>query len=85
MVYQLVFTITMSISKYLVLPVDLYIHSPIHLHGVVFNQLSTGTTLPLSVRPFNCLYRICEVSLQAFFKRKINDFKIILTQKNANL
>jgi hypothetical protein len=25
---------------------DLYIHSPIRLHGVVFNQLSTGTTLP---------------------------------------
>jgi hypothetical protein len=27
--------------------VDLYIHSPICLHGVVLNQLSTGTTLPL--------------------------------------
>jgi hypothetical protein len=26
--------------------VDLYIHSPILLHGVVLNQLSTGTTLP---------------------------------------
>jgi hypothetical protein len=25
--------------------VDLYIHSPIRHHGVVFNQLSTGTTL----------------------------------------
>jgi hypothetical protein len=24
----------------------LYIHSPIRLHGVVLNQLSTGTTLP---------------------------------------
>jgi hypothetical protein len=24
---------------------DLYIHSPILLHGVVFNELSTGTTL----------------------------------------
>jgi hypothetical protein len=27
--------------------VDLYIHSPIRLHGVVLNSLSTGTTLPL--------------------------------------
>jgi hypothetical protein len=27
--------------------VDLYIHSPIRLHGVVLNYLSTGTTLPL--------------------------------------
>jgi hypothetical protein len=26
--------------------VNLYIHSPIHLHGVVLNSLSTGTTLP---------------------------------------
>jgi hypothetical protein len=25
--------------------VDLYIHSPIRLHGVVLNYLSTGTTL----------------------------------------
>jgi hypothetical protein len=25
--------------------VDLYIHSPIRLHGVVLNSLSTGTTL----------------------------------------
>jgi hypothetical protein len=27
--------------------VDLYIHSPIRLNGVMLNQLSTGTTLPL--------------------------------------
>jgi hypothetical protein len=27
--------------------VDLYIHSPIRLHGVVLNYLSTGTILPL--------------------------------------
>jgi hypothetical protein len=26
--------------------VDLYIHSPTHLHGAVLNQLSIGTTLP---------------------------------------
>jgi hypothetical protein len=25
---------------------DLYIHSPIRLHGVMLNYLSTGTTLP---------------------------------------
>jgi hypothetical protein len=27
---------------------DLYIHSPTRLHGVVFNWLSTGTSLPLT-------------------------------------
>jgi hypothetical protein len=27
--------------------VDLYIHTPIHIHGVVLNELSTETTLPL--------------------------------------
>jgi hypothetical protein len=31
--------------------VDLYIHSPIRLHGVVLNWLSTGTTLPLPHSP----------------------------------
>jgi hypothetical protein len=30
---------------------DLYNHSPIRLHGVMLNLLSTGTTLPLSL-PF---------------------------------
>jgi hypothetical protein len=29
--------------------VDLYVHFPIRLHGVVLNQLSTGSILPLSV------------------------------------
>jgi hypothetical protein len=28
--------------------VDLYIHSPLRLHGVVLNYLSTGTTLPFT-------------------------------------
>jgi hypothetical protein len=28
---------------------DLYIHSPIRIHGVMLNKLSTGTTLPLSM------------------------------------
>jgi hypothetical protein len=27
--------------------VDVYIHSPIRLHGIVLNSLNTGTTLPL--------------------------------------
>jgi hypothetical protein len=27
--------------------VELYLHSPICLHGIVLNYLSTGTTLPL--------------------------------------
>jgi hypothetical protein len=26
--------------------VDLYIHSPIRLHGIVLHELGTGTTLP---------------------------------------
>jgi hypothetical protein len=26
---------------------DLYLHSPVRLHGVVLNYLSIGTTLPL--------------------------------------
>jgi hypothetical protein len=29
--------------------VDLYIHSPIQLHGVVLNSLSSGTTLAFTV------------------------------------
>jgi hypothetical protein len=36
--------------------VDLYIHSPIHLHGVVLNQLSTGTTLPYRLGFFTKIY-----------------------------
>jgi hypothetical protein len=28
--------------------VDLYMHSPIRLHGVVLNKLSPGTTLPVT-------------------------------------
>jgi hypothetical protein len=34
--------------------VDLYIHFPIRLHGIVFNLLSTGTTLPLPHRKNIC-------------------------------
>jgi hypothetical protein len=30
--------------------VDLYIRSPIRLHGILFNYLSTGTTLPYLIR-----------------------------------
>jgi hypothetical protein len=36
---------------------DLYIHSPTRLHGVVFNWLSAGTTLPLPV--YIWLYSPC--------------------------
>jgi hypothetical protein len=35
--------------------VDLYIHSPICLHGVVLNYLSTWTTLPL-------LFKYCQIT-----------------------
>jgi hypothetical protein len=34
--------------------VDLYIYSPIRLHGVVLNSLSTGTTLPFTLH-FICM------------------------------
>jgi hypothetical protein len=33
--------------------VELYLHSPICLHGIMLNELSTGTTLPY----MNCLLR----------------------------
>jgi hypothetical protein len=44
--------------------VDLCIHSPFRLHGVVLNYMSTGTTLPFFynnnvtdlVRKFICIY-----------------------------
>jgi hypothetical protein len=32
--------------------VDLHIHSPIRLHGVVLNQVSIGTILPLT---YDCM------------------------------
>jgi hypothetical protein len=42
--------------------VDLYIHSPIRLHGVVLNSLSTGTTLLLSLGVSNMAEtRTCEM------------------------
>jgi hypothetical protein len=44
--------------------VDIYIHSPIYLHGVVLNYLSTGTTLPyLNFYPYLLLDRLlfCQV------------------------
>jgi hypothetical protein len=37
--------------------VDLYIHSPIRLHGVVLNFLSTKTTLPLPL--FYFIKEVC--------------------------
>jgi hypothetical protein len=59
--------------------VDLYIQSPIRLHGVVFNWLSTRTTLPFY------LYDIFNVktvqifffaNLVAFMKSHITDMSI---------
>jgi hypothetical protein len=35
--------------------VELYMHSPIRLHGAVLNQWSTGTTLPFSYSTFSCI------------------------------
>jgi hypothetical protein len=34
--------------------VEIYIHSPIHLRGIMLNKLSTGTTLP-----FYCVKEMC--------------------------
>jgi hypothetical protein len=47
--------------------VDLYIHSPIRLHGEVLNELSIGTNLPLpstvfedvGLRKFSQLFHMC--------------------------
>jgi hypothetical protein len=51
---------------------DLYIHSPIRLHGVVLNQLSAGTTLPLrqlrlryKAQPVNHMERINKYTVWA--------------------
>jgi hypothetical protein len=39
--------------------VDLYIHSNIRLYGVVFNQSSTGTTLPFYLQQLHTVYCYC--------------------------
>jgi hypothetical protein len=44
--------------------VDLYIHSPIRLDGIMLNSLSTGTTLPL------LLLMVCVVSV--FVQREMS-------------
>jgi hypothetical protein len=49
--------------------VDLYIHSPIRLRGVMLNWLSTGTTLPL---PYTYIYiTIDEIIQFALFRPSI--------------
>jgi hypothetical protein len=56
--------------------VDLYIHNPIRLHGVVLYYLSTGTTLP-----FFLPYRVAEVpyrmpELNSNQQRTVNVIKL---------
>jgi hypothetical protein len=49
--------------------VELYLHSPIYLHGIVLNKLSTGTILPRFCKLIFCdgfeywarTYRACVV------------------------
>jgi hypothetical protein len=41
--------------------VDLYIHSPIRLHGVVLNWLSTRTTLPFTSQKILLLMFLMEI------------------------
>jgi hypothetical protein len=44
--------------------VDLYIHFPIRLHGVVLNKLSTGTTLPYYVDAQKVMFSTnCRISV----------------------
>jgi hypothetical protein len=50
--------------------VDLYIHSPIRLHAVVLNYLSTGTALPFILSSHLCHIYILFNILQASFHRK---------------
>jgi hypothetical protein len=48
--------------------VDLYIHSPIRLHGAMLNELSTGTILPLSLHENVSLYAHLEK-----FKKQVDN------------
>jgi hypothetical protein len=49
--------------------VDLYIYSPLCLHGVVLNYLSTGTTLPLLLRiEFICYQTVNSNKIRTNFK-----------------
>jgi hypothetical protein len=50
--------------------VDLYIHSPIRLHGVMLNQLSTGTTLTF--------FTFTRMLLSKMVRRKITIWTVIL-------
>jgi hypothetical protein len=57
--------------------VDLYIHSPIRLHGVVLNSLSIGTTLPL---PFTIIFSLCPQAIGQFL---LDNIKIDLKRKRV--
>jgi hypothetical protein len=60
--------------------VGLYIHSPIRLHGVVLNKLSTGTTLP-SLNIF-VAFRISMISNSEEAKFQTSEVLIIFYTQN---
>jgi hypothetical protein len=51
--------------------VDVYMHSPIRLHGVVLNKLNTGTTLPYLYFAFTNIWENNTVVLIAVEELKI--------------
>jgi hypothetical protein len=46
---------------------DLYTRCPIRLHGVVLNQLSTGTTLPYTIKYRSCVDEHLNFSRNIYF------------------
>jgi hypothetical protein len=72
--------------------VDLYIHSPIRLHGVMLNWLSTGTTLPylylfffkgpITGLLFILPYILCLLLDQPPYFRQLKSFSILLVACN---
>jgi hypothetical protein len=61
--------------------VDLYIHSPIRLHGVVHNYLSTGTTLRIPVTGRGDPQRCERSRLPYFLNNRLTDGGAIQTHE----
>jgi hypothetical protein len=49
---------------------ELYLHAPIHLHGILFNELSTGATLLKDL--------VTEIQLRLFRREQILSFSVLL-------
>jgi hypothetical protein len=47
---------------------NLYIHSLIRLHGVVLNQLSTGTTVPFLFKSLSVI-GVCPLNMNIYFTK----------------